>query len=57
MPETIPLRATLGVKSQDIIVDHAIGTASLPYFVLIRVSAIAGVESFVERPVERNAYT
>ena len=52
MSETIPLRTTLSVESQDVIVDHAIGSTSLLDLVYIRFSTIAGVGRLVERPVE-----
>ena len=52
MPETVPLRTTLSVESQDVIVDHTIGSTSLLDLVYIRFSAIAGGARLVERPVE-----
>ena len=55
MPETIPLRTTLSIESQGIIIDYAIGTTFLLNLVYVRVSAVAGVARLVERPVERDA--
>ena len=55
MPETIPLRTTLSVESQNIIIDYTIGTTFLPDLVYVRVSAVAGVARLVERPVKRDA--
>ena len=55
MSETIPLRTTLSIKSQDIIIDHTIGTTFLLNLVDIRISAVAGVAGLVQRPVEGDA--
>ena len=55
MPETIPLRTTLSIKSQNIIIDYTIGTTFLLDLVYVRISAVAGVARLVERPVERDA--
>ena len=52
MSEAVPLRTTLSVESQNVIVDYTVLTTSLLYLVYIRVPAIARINGLVERPVE-----
>ena len=54
MPEAVPLRTTLSVESQNVVIDYTVLTTSLLYFVYIRVPAIARIDGLVERPVERD---
>ena len=54
MPEAVPLRTTLSVESQNVVVNYTVLTPSLLYLVGIRVPAKARIDGLVERPVKRD---
>lgn len=55
--ESIPLRATLGIECQDVVVDKSIRSAPSSNLVREWVPAITGIARLVEGPVKRNPYT
>ena len=54
IPEAVPLRTTLSVESQNVVVDYTVLTTSLLHLVSIWVPVIARINGLVERPVERD---